>query len=104
MVYRGKISGSVAESFLARDSVEGAGEQAELNESYSLTLMAMWKTEPWGSGVDVSADGTFSMTLPAGTYDLFLELCRNGGKLLRRLPVETGFVVGENEHRLIRLE
>ena len=107
VVYRGEISGCVSKSFVTRNDIEAAARtdsKGEPGESYTLSFMAMAKDKGSVTGQDVSPDGTFSMTLPPGTYDLSIAVRRDGGKVLRRLPIEAGFVLGENEHRVLRLE
>jgi len=104
LVYRGKISGRVTESFLSRAAVIGGEGEGEPGNSYDLWFAAKSSGTRSGTGRRVSADGTFSIRLPAGSYDLFLEVCGNGGWLLRRVPIQTGFVLGEKEHRVLRLE
>jgi hypothetical protein len=107
VAYRGKISGRVQRSFLARHNLRTEAYRARRGrpkDYYPLWLGARSKVGRSGMVEAIRRDGTFSMVLPAGTYDLSIEVLTETGRFLRKLPVQAGFVLGENENRVINLK
>jgi len=97
LVQRGTISGRVEKAFLARNGVDAPVGRSAGSE-YHVWFQALRGGS--GSGKGVGSDGSFSMSLLPGTYDLSVVVGA-GGKT-RRIPVETGFILREGEsHEIV---
>ncbi len=102
LVYRSKISGKVQQSFLQRNGIDvpmGQSTQAGGYPDYAIWFEADHKGG--GQGVGVQADGSFSMTLPPGAYDLSIQVRRGPVTEWKTCSVRKGFVLGENEDKTI---
>jgi hypothetical protein len=104
LVYRGMISGRVTDSFVRRALAEAPVDEGPTTTSYSVTVMARPRGESHATGRRVAVDGTFSMKLPTGSYELSAEIRRDGGETLRQVRIDEGFALGEKEHRVLTLE
>lgn len=102
LVYNGKISGRVYRSFLARNGVNAPMGPSRNKRWYRVWFWPQNISRRGAMGKGVAADGTFSMPVEAGTYDLRIDIRSKTGKFQKTIPLKKGFVVGENEDR--RLE
>lgn len=106
LVFRGQIVGTVKRSFLTRHGLHvPIGPVARHGGSPGyITLMAYRCGSRTGSGVGLRSDGSFSMSLPAGKYDLSLDILGYKDRAYKAITIERGFVVGEKETRKILLK
>jgi hypothetical protein len=107
LVYRGRISGQMKPSFPARHGITaplGSILTPSGSSAHKVWFRAHQSNGKSGQGSAVKADGSFSMTLPAGKYDLFIEVTNEQGFAEKTIPIRKGVVIGENEDRKVVLE
>lgn len=102
LVYRAKISGSVSQQYLLNNGIE-AKLGPDANNQYRVWFEVDAADTKSGQGVAPAADGTFSISVTPGTYDLSIQVRDDKGFTTRTVPVAKAFVVGENETRKIDL-
>jgi len=104
LVYRGRISGHVHESYLSRHGIKAPMGPLQ-GDTYLVSFMAYSRPRRSGSGRGVGKDGSFSISLAPGAYDLTLEVRdEDKGFTEKRIPIQQDFVLSEGEDKAIELE
>jgi hypothetical protein len=108
IVQRAKLSGIVGDEFLARQGLEIPPEPAgatDAQPAYRLGLRLVTATRT-SYGFGLRPDGSFSVSVPPGTYDLELyqQPAELGSENNKRFRVEKGPVLKEGERRDIVVE
>jgi len=105
LVYSGKFSGRVEESFLRRKGIpERTLRGVRRRGVWTSVLSFVAFRERSGSGIGLGPDGTFSLTLEPGNYDLSIEVQKASGGYLRSISIAKGVALRENENRVIILK
>ena len=101
---RAKLTGRIEKSFLDRNKIEGETRlaTATTDKPYWIELRAM-RQGSW-SNCMLLKDGTFSVMLPPGAYDLVLYAMEKHGQGQKEFPIQKDMVLEENEHRVVNVE
>lgn len=104
-VYRAKLSGKIAPSFLRRHKIIGditPYMDAKRHSPFRVELRAENSDSKAGYNCMLLKNGTFSAVLPTGTYRLHLVVLGKGETLHREITVQKNLRLQENEkHNLI---
>lgn len=103
VVFRGRIRGKVIPQYLANRGVE-AKIGPDDKKNYSVWFEADRVGGSGGQGRGIEADGTFSMALPAGKYDLSIQVRDDKGVVTKSLPIAKDYYIGENDDKFLDIK
>jgi len=103
--YRGEISGRLTDAYAARACAQLSPGKKIASPEYSIYAESNTGDPLHDGGAGVEKDGSFSLNLPAGRWNLFLEIeDEKPFWYIGRVPIAKDFVLGEGEHRVLELK